>query len=364
MKEFLERESGKLFQLPNDPDKVDTIYSAAESCEKRAKAQGPCSAIEEFLDTIGYNPGWSAPRTCLIFDKAAMESAPSDAAFAEAAEHCGEKRQPSFWNQTLASHDILHLPAGKKDFRLLTHFYNMVLFSDPTESHYYKRFVRDYLHYHDSIYCAAGKIVQAVQLEGQSRGFTVDEEGGGGYSALHVRRGDLQYKRVKIPAIEWYENTKEVWQDKEILYVATDERNKTFFDDLAIHYDLRFLDDYWDLANLGDLDPNYMGMIDTIVASRGRAFAGTFFSTFTGYINRLRGYHGMTMKDSWYSFLPKKTHMHEWQEVRHEAYSFEWYVNRIVQVGLLAPFSHSCHGNRPDGWVGIDADTWPSKAHF
>ena len=326
MKEFLDRESGKLFQLPTDPDKVDVIYNAAESCEKRAKAKGPCSAIEEFLDGVGHNPGWSAGKTCLIFDQAAMESAPSDAAFAEAAEHCGEKRKPAFWNQTLAGHDILHLPAGKKDFRLLTHFYNMVLFSDPAESHYYKRFVRDYLHYHDSIYCAAGKIVQAVQLEGQSRGFTLDEEGGGGYSALHVRRGDLQYKRVKIPAAEWYENTKEVWQEKEILYVATDERNKTFFDDLAVHYDLRFLDDYWDLANLGDLDPNYMGMIDTIVASRGRAFAGTFFSTFTGYINRLRGYHGMTMKDSWYSFLPKKTHMHEWQEVRHEAYSFEWCV--------------------------------------
>lgn len=140
----------------------------------------------------------------------------------------------------------------------------------------------------------------------------------------HIRRGDLQYKRVKIPAIEWYQNTKEVWQEKEILYIATDERNKTFFDDLAIHYELRFLDDYWDLAGLGNLDPNYMGMIDTIVASRGRAFAGTFFSTFTGYINRLRGYHGMSMKDSWYSFLPKKDHMHEWAVVDHMAYAFEW----------------------------------------
>eukprot|EP00977_Amphora_coffeiformis_P021218 scaffold9062_cov154-Amphora_coffeaeformis.AAC.4 len=336
MKEFLEREAGKLFELPEDEDARLTLSTAAEMCDKREKAKGPCSIVENFLDKIGHNPKWPATQTCLIFDKAAMESAPSDAAFAIAAEYCGEKRKPTFWNQEVAAENILHFPAGQKDFRLLSHFYNYVFFSDPVESHYYKRFVRDYLHYHDSIFCAAGKIVQAVQVEGQNRGFQIDDEGAGGFSALHVRRGDLQYKRVKIPASEWYQNTKEIWQDKEILYVATDERNKTFFDDLAVHYDLRFLDDYWDLAKLGDLDPNYMGMIDTIVASRGRAFAGTYFSTFTG------GYDGMTMKDSWYSFLPQKTKMHEWSVMDFAGFAYEW----------------------PDGWMGIDADEWPSRDKF
>jgi hypothetical protein len=36
---------------------------------------------------------------------------------------------------------------------------------------------------------------------------------------------------------------------------------------------------------------NYYGMIDQLVASRGTLFYGCWFSTFTGYINRLRGYH-------------------------------------------------------------------------
>jgi hypothetical protein len=340
-KEFLEREAGVGFPLPKDELVQEAVWTAAEVCDKRANAKAPCSAVDDFLEQIGHNPGVSAKETCLVFDQAAIVGKPSEEALALVAEKCG-KRKAVFWNQTMATPDILYFPAHKKDYRLLTHFYNMIYFSDPAESHHFKRFVRDYLHYHDSIYCAAGKIVQALQLEGKSRGFEVDDEGGGGFSALHVRRGDLQYKRVKIPASEWYENTKEIWQDKEILYVATDERNKTFFDDLAVHYDLRYLDDYWDMAGLGDLDPNYMGMIDTIVASRGRAFCGTFFSTFTGYINRLRGYHGMTMMDSWYSFLPKKTHMHEWTKVDHTAFSFEW----------------------PDGWVGIDADTSPNKDKF
>jgi hypothetical protein len=202
--------------------------------------------------------------------------------------------------------------------------------------------VRDFLHYHDAIYCAAGKIVKALQAEAMQRGFTVDENGVGGFSAMHIRRGDFQYKKVKLPAEEWYVNTKEIWQPKEIIFIATDERNKTFFDPIGEHHDVRFLDDYSKLAGLDDLDPNYFGMIDTIVSSRARAFAGTWFSTFTGYINRMRGYHGITMHDSWYSFLEKKTKMHEWDDIDHFAYAYEW----------------------PTGWVGIDADTVPEKDQF
>jgi hypothetical protein len=78
------------------------------------------------------------------------------------------------------------------------------------------------------------------------------------------------------------------------LYIATDEKEKSFFNDLAKYHTLRFLDHYWDMAGLSELDPSYMGMI---VASRGRAFAGTWFSTFSGNINRLRVDHGMSMQD-------------------------------------------------------------------
>jgi hypothetical protein len=46
--------------------------------------------------------------------------------------------------------------------------------------------------------------------------------------------------------------------ENEIIYIATDERNKTFFNAIAEHHQLLFLDDFKDLANLDDLDPNYM----------------------------------------------------------------------------------------------------------
>jgi GDP-fucose protein O-fucosyltransferase len=44
---------------------------------------------------------------------------------------------------------------------------------------------------------------------------------------------------------------------------------------------------------LKGMNPNQHGMVESIVCTRAAAFAGTYFSTFTGYIHRLRGYHGL-----------------------------------------------------------------------
>lgn len=346
MKEFLEREGGPGGLVPIPKDKHTAIMNAADHCEPRRASDSACGPVWEHLETSSSNvyiPQISSEDTCLIFDEAVYQGREVDPDVKQHVQTiCGSSRQHLFFDQELQQHKVLHFKAGSKSTRLLTHFYAMLHFTNPKIDHYYKRFVRDFLHYHDVIFCAAGKIVKAIQAEAAQRGFLPDENGAGGYSSMHIRRGDLQYKRVKIPAKEWYENTKEVWKPNEILYIATDERKKDFFDDLAAHHDLRFLDDYWELAGLGDLDGNYMGMIDTIVASRGRAFAGTFFSTFTAFITRMRGYHGLSMHDCWYSFLPRKNITHSWLIVDGPRYAYEW----------------------PDGWVGIDADEWPSHDVF
>lgn len=145
---------------------------------------------------------------------------------------------------------------------------------------------------------------------------------------------------MKISADEWYENTKDVWQKNEILYIATDEKDKTFFDPFRkAGHKLYFLNDFDHIVGLKNIDPNWMGMIDVVVASRGRAFAGSFRSTFTGYINRLRGYYGKSMTDSYFGQLKEKLMMHEWHNVNLDTYAKEW----------------------PDAWMGIDADTTPSQ---
>ena len=53
---------------------------------------------------------------------------------------------------------------------------------------------------------------------------------------------------------------------------------------LMKHYKVRFLDDYRKLAGLDDLDPNFVGMIDQVVASKARDFVGTYFSSFSALV--------------------------------------------------------------------------------
>jgi hypothetical protein len=343
MSEFIEKEGGPdgKAPLPEGGNKT-VIQKAADHCDNRAKSDRSCMTINGFLKSVGSNPGFRAIDGCVVFDATIYAGERTDWDSAQSAKHfCGERRV-KYWTKKMNDPVILHFEGDVKYYRLLTHFYSMLHFTDPAIDNYVKRFVRDFLHYNDAIYCAAGKIVKSLQYEAKLRGQEVDEEGGGGYSVMHIRRGDLQYKKVKLPAKIWWNNTKELWNENEIIYIATDERNLTWFNPIAKKRTIRFLDDYWDIADLGRVDPNYMGMIDTIVASRARVFAGTWFSTFSGYINRMRGYHGLSMHDSWYSFLPRKTALHNWTDVDHYAYAYEW----------------------PTGWAGIDADVVPSKDKF
>ena len=90
------------------------------------------------------------------------------------------------------------------------------------------------MHYNDKIFCAAGKIVRSLQLEAKERSYLPDEEGGGGYSSAHVRRDDLQYKDAVLSADTWWENTKSMWRQKEVLYISTDEKDIKFFDNFFL----------------------------------------------------------------------------------------------------------------------------------
>ena len=56
---------------------------------------------------------------------------------------------------------------------------------------------------------------------------------------------------------------------------------------------MRMLRDFTAKGALKGVNPNWFGMVESIVCTRAKAFAGTYFSTFTGYIHRLRGYHGL-----------------------------------------------------------------------
>jgi hypothetical protein len=97
------------------------------------------------------------------------------------------------------------------------------------------------------------------------------------------------------PAPEIY-NTTTRWfvPDGRTVYIATDEKNRSYFAPFQDHYNIVFLDNFQHL--LRGINPNYYGMIDQLVASKAHVFVGALYSTFTGYINRLRGYHAQQDK--------------------------------------------------------------------
>ena len=201
-------------------------------------------------------------------------------------EQLAFRKQICMYDETLQNTKVMHFMGDNNSgARLLVHFYAFLFFEDWQQDLWTKRYVRDHLRYIDAIQCGAASIVHAVRQQAIQNG-----NPNGEYDSMHIRRGDFQYKQTRIPATEILENIRDKIADNSTVFIATDERDKTFFDPLRKHYHLLFLDDFLHLLP-DDFNKNYYGMLDQRVASRGRIFFGAYLSTFTGYINRMRGYH-------------------------------------------------------------------------
>jgi hypothetical protein len=357
--EFLAIEGGNDGLIPID--KYNSTYQKhlldiTKECEERKKSDVFCEDLYDHYRDHGLLADISAEpphEQCFIFDidvfnhgEEFITKLSSDIQ-RRVKKFCGV-RPAVYYSKAMHGAPLWHFETMDLRYRMLVHYYAQIFFTDPEIGNYYKRLVRDYLRYHDEVFCAAGKIMLALQYESYERDLVagvkrstldLDSELVGGYSALHIRRGDLQFKEVKFSAKEWYENTKELWKRDEVLYIATDENFKPWFDDFRQSHSgqLRFFSDYHELADLDSIDPTLYGMIDTLIASRGTIFAGTWFSTFSGYIVRLRGYYGMSKFSTYYSYLERKYFMHSWMNVGEGSlYAREY----------------------PTGWTGIDGDAF------
>jgi len=214
---------------------------------------------------------------------------PVDAPVAQRMLEVANGRSLCMYDEEMQKSAYLHFASSHKlGLRLLTHFYIFLFFEDYRWDTWNKRFVRDHLRYVDEIQCAAARVVHALRERARIRGTTANVTRNF-YDSLHIRRGDLAYKEVKVDGNELYEASKMELIEGGTVFVATDEKNKDFFKPLREHYDLCFLDDFKHLFE--GVNTNMYGMLDQLVASRGRVFYGTYFSTFTGFINRMRGYH-------------------------------------------------------------------------
>ena len=108
--------------------------------------------------------------------------------------------------------------------------------------------------------CAAARVVEAVRNHARKNNNHNASRDGGIYDATHIRRGDFQYPPTQLPAEKLYHLSRGELVEGATLYIATDERNKSFFDIFKKHYDVVFLDDF--LHVIPDVNTNYYGMID------------------------------------------------------------------------------------------------------
>jgi hypothetical protein len=110
--------------------------------------------------------------------------------------------------------------------------------------------------------CAGARVVEAVRERARDKG--------GLFDTIHVRRGgeqsmsmplfnvmastytstvpfiitDFQYKKTRLEAKELIKKSKNRLTEGGVLYIATDERDKSFFEPFREHYDIVFLDDF------------------------------------------------------------------------------------------------------------------------
>jgi GDP-fucose protein O-fucosyltransferase len=95
------------------------------------------------------------------------------------------------------------------------------------------------------------------------------------FHTMHIRQGDFQRQfhagSNEVTAEQIYENVKEELADGSIVFIATDEEDKSFFNPLRRHFDIRFLDDFMSQLNPNGfprVNTNYFGLVDQLVVRK------------------------------------------------------------------------------------------------
>lgn len=359
MKVFLEREAlfgrmvNRISGQPSFPPGNRTDWNGEN-------AQG-IKVLNEWLRTVTLIPQWKPDECMVAFPASRGEGAsksleeayqqikemgrplgtgavPVDAPIVQRMHEVANGRSLCLYDEKMQEDAFIHFVSSHKmGLRLLVHFYVFLFFEDYRWDTWTKRFVRDHLRYVDEIQCAAARVAHAVRERARARRTSTNTTV---FDSMHIRRGDLQYEEVKVDAVELYEASKKELIEGGTVYVATDEKNRDFFKPLEEHYDLCFLDDFKHLFE--GLNTNMYGMLDQLVASRGRVFYGTYLSTFTGFINRMRGYHA------------DKAKLHGYQNGTIQSYHFVPAERRYDMARFMPPSPPFWTREFPLAWRDID----------
>lgn len=119
----------------------------------------------------------------------------------------------------------------------------------------------------------------------------------GSYDSIHVRRNDFLETRTKhlsdvSTSKKIVSTIKYLFKEDRPIYIATDEKDLSFFDELKKYKFLYFFKDFY--SNYNGLDES---IIEQLICTNSEIFYGTFKSTYSKRINILRGYRGKQASD-------------------------------------------------------------------
>jgi hypothetical protein len=168
----------------------------------------------------------------------------------------------------------------------LEHFYSFFYFSHAEDERRCHRLIRDRVKFQPEVISTASNI--AARL--------------GNFGAVHVRRNDFfgQYAEQNISADRLLPVLAARLPAGARLYIATDEPDKAFFSIIRCCYDVYFLQDFESAIPPG-MPAASLACVEQMICAFAGIFIGTRLSTFSGYINRLRGYYGAPDKNIYFT---------------------------------------------------------------
>lgn len=193
------------------------------------------------------------------------------------------KKQIEF-SRALLTKPVIHFPSchgpngDQGVYRYLGQIANAAVFADREREVHFKQFWKTHIHYPPQVFRAAAAMIAKMGLFA--------------YSAVHIRRNDLQYKEVFQNAQATLRNIEPLLYPGETLYLATDETNDAFFDAIRQKHKIFQWKDVVAEARTIPYSEKVINILEQVICSGGRRFFGTQKSTFTSYIFRLRGYVG------------------------------------------------------------------------
>lgn len=114
------------------------------------------------------------------------------------------------------------------------------------------------------------------------------------FNAMHVRRTDHP-SSFRMKQDSWLQllNVREAVNLTKTLYIATDEQNKTWFKPFSeAGYNLFFAEDFHDQLQFGNINAavvqDMLGLCEQLICAHADHFVGSYYSTFTLFIKRLR----------------------------------------------------------------------------